>query len=273
MHYGFKRRLERTWRGLYYPITPDQTRRALHELTGEGTEILFVHSSLSRLGHFTGGPADVLAALREFSACLGLPTHTYTYPEVLGEAAPVFDSASTPSQNGLLTELFRHQPGVVRSIQSTHSLALLGPQAREIAHGHYRLDTPCGAGTPYHRMLERRASALMWGVTFHQYTFYHTAEDAAESAYAYEEHTRDRLRVIDENGQVRECLSRRQTRNLRRFAACGDLMERIGLVRRAQLGGGFLLFVPDCSKAHDFLVERLRKVPDFLYLNCAAPLA
>lgn len=272
MFYGFKRRLRRTLHRLRFPITPDQTRRTLRDLMGEGTDILFVHSSLSRLGHFTGGPADILAALQEFSACLGLPTHTYTYPEVLGEAAPVFDPASTPSQNGLVTELFRRQPGVVRSIQSTHSLALIGPRAREITSGHYLLDTPCGAGTPYHRMIERKASALMWGVSFHSYTFYHTAEDAAVSAYAYEEHTRDRLRVVDENGHVRECLSRRQTRNLRRFAECGDLMERVGLVRRAQLGGGFLVFVPDCSKTHDFLVERLRKVPDFLYLNCTLPL-
>ena len=61
---------------------------------------MFVHSSLSGLGHFTGGPQDILAALREVSGTLGLPTHTYTYPEVLGEAAPVFDPATTPSQNG-----------------------------------------------------------------------------------------------------------------------------------------------------------------------------
>ena len=79
--------------------------------------------------------------------------------------------------------------------------------------------------------------------------------------------------MIDEAGQVCECLSRRQTRDPRRFAECGDLLERAGLVRRVPLGRGALLFVPDCAKAHDFLVERLRKTPDFLFLNCAAPLA
>lgn len=254
------------------PVSPYQTRMALKAATGEGADILFVHSSLASLGRFTAGPEDVLAALREFSGTLGLPTHSYTYPAALGELAPVFDYVSTPSQNGLLTEIFRNQPDVTRSIQSTHSLAIAGPLAREIAGGHYLNDTPAGVGTPYARMVERKASALMWGVNFHSYTFFHTAEDAAGSAFAYENGTRDRLRVVDESGVVRECISRRQTRNPRRFAAAGELMERFGLVRRAPLGAGALLFVPDVSKAHDFLVERLRRTPDFLFLTCASSL-
>ncbi len=256
-------------------ISPEATRRALGQAVGQvgGADLLFVHSSLSGLGHFTGGPEDILAALREVSGTLGLPTHTYTYPEVLGEAAAVFDAATTPSHNGQLTEIFRAQSGVIRSVQSTHSLALAGPLAAQLTAGHYLCDTPAGAGTPYARMIEAKASALMWGVSFHSYTFYHTAEDAAGSPFAYEPETRDRLRVIDETGQPRECISRRQTRDPRRFAECGELMERAGLVRRTPLGKGALLFVPDCAKAHDFLVERLRKVPDFLFMNCAAPLA
>ena len=112
----------------------------------------------------------------------------------------------------------------------------------------------------------------MFGVTFQAYTLYHTAEDASGSERAYEQATIDRLRVVDETGQVRECPTRRQSRTPRRFAQCGDLMEHVGLVRRVQLGKGALLFVPDCAKAHDFLVERLRKIPDFLHLNCSAPL-
>ena len=254
-------------------ISPVETRRALEKTMGQGADILFVHSSLSKLGHFTHGAQDILAALGEMSGTLGLPTHSYTYPESADAPAEVFDPKTTPSQNGQLTELFRARPDVVRSIHSTHSLAMTGSLADELVAGHYLSDTPAGAGTPYARMIDRKASALMWGVSFHSYTFYHTAEDAARSSVAYEPGTVDRLRVIDDAGKLRECLSRRQTRDLRRFAECGDLLERAGLVRRVALGKGALLFVPDCAKAHDFLVERLRKTPDFLFLNCAAPLA
>jgi aminoglycoside 3-N-acetyltransferase len=270
---GLRRKVQRTLHHVRNPISPEETRRALDAAVGDGADLLFVHSSLSSLGRFTAGPSDILAALREVAGTLGLPTHSYTYPEILGEAAPVFDPASTPSQNGMLTELFRGQAGVIRSTHSTHSLAMTGPLAAELTASHHLNDTPCGAGTPYARMIERKASALMWGVSFHSYTFYHTAEDAAGSAFAYEPETRDRLRVVDDRGRVQERISRRQTRDPRRFAECGELMEKAGLVRRVQLGAGSLLFVPDCAKAHDFLVERLRKTPDFLYQTCATPLA
>jgi aminoglycoside 3-N-acetyltransferase len=268
-----KRRAKRSLHRLQHPVSPDGTRKALAHLLGNGADILFVHSSLSACGRFTAGPQDILAALREVAGTLGLPTHTYSYPQSEGVPGPLFDRDTTPSQNGALTELFRKSKHVVRSIQSTHSIAMVGPLAYELTRGHYECDTPAGVGTPYARMIDRRAAALMWGVTFHAYTFYHTAEDAAGSQFAYEQHTRDHLRVIDECGAVRDCVSRRQTRDPRRFAETGELMERNGLVRRTMLGAAPLLFVPDCAKAHDFLVERLREAPDFLFRTCKVPLA
>jgi hypothetical protein len=39
------------------------------------------------------------------------------------------------------------------------------------------------------------------------------------------------------------------------------------------LGRGHLLFVPDSAKVHDFLVERLRRIPDFLISSCDASLS
>ena len=150
---------------------------------------------------------------------------------------------------------------------------MTGTLAAALTNEHYLNDTAAGAGTPYARLVQIKASALMWGVTFHCYTLFHTAEDAADSPLAYQPNTKDRLRVIDEAGIVRECLSRRQTRDTRRFAEVGLLMERAGLVRRTSLGYGTLLFIPDVCEADDYLVERLRKWPDFLFASCTEQLA
>jgi aminoglycoside 3-N-acetyltransferase len=214
----------------------------------------------------------VLQSLREISGTLGLPTHSYCYPPAAGVAAPLFDSALSPSQNGLLTEIFRTQSLVVRSIHATHSLAATGPLAKELTSGHYLSNTPCGAGTPYDRLLQKRASVLLFGVAFHCYTLFHTAEDASGSDFAYENGTFDALRWVDEFGRPRTCLSKRQSRAPRRFEKAGEMLERAGLVRRVFLGRNALLFVSDCSEVHEFLVERLRKVPDFLYQSCARSL-
>ncbi len=263
-----KRLISRKLHRLLNPVTPDQLRKTLSNLCGTGNDILFVHASLSACGRFTSGPTDVINALDDCSNSLGFPTHTYLYPTEINEAAPVFNPETAISQTGFLTELFRQHKDSERSIHSTHSLAMIGEKKRYICNSHYKNNTPCGAGTPYDRLIDERASILMFGVSFHTYTLFHTAEDASGSAYAYEEGTRDRLRVIDETGVEQECISRRQSRVPRRFREAGDLLEKKGLVTRAPLGGGALLYVPDCAKVHDFCVEHLRKTPDFLYESC-----
>lgn len=266
-------RTSRILRQVLTPISQDKLRSALNRLVGTPRSYLLVHSALASCGRFTSGPGGVLHVLREYCGTLCLPTYTYCYPDPVGGAGPLFDPHSTPSQMGLLTETFRKERDATRSIHATHSLAMSGPFAKDICADHYRQDAPCGVPSPFGRLVQRQASVLMFGVSFHSYTFYHTAEDASGGDYAYEKGAWDRLRVIDENGQQRDCSSRRQTRDPRRFAECGDLLERAGLARRVTLGRGTLLFVPDCSKVHDFLVERLRQTPDFLYQSCARSLS
>jgi aminoglycoside N3'-acetyltransferase len=266
-----KRRATRFVHRLRTPIRPEQTRSALDRIIRH-SDILFVHSSLSNCGRFLGGPWDVLRAFGEFCGTLVLPTHTYCYPISTDEPGPLFDRQLTPSKTGLLTELFRKQEGTTRSIHATHSLAASGSDADQICSDHHRHNSPCGAGTPYSRLVQGRSSVLLFGVTFHSYTLFHTAEDASGSEYAYEQGTLDRLRIVDELGGQCECLSRRQSRAPRRFEEAGVLLERVGLARRITLGRADLLFVEDCSRVHDFLVERLRRYPDFLYQTCTASL-
>lgn len=265
-------RAKRLVKRLMKPVSPGALRRALTDLTGGGCEALYVHSGLSSLGHVVGGPNAVVKALSEVCDNLFLPTHTYCYPPSPDHPAPVFDARSTPSEMGLLAETFRRRDGVVRSIHSTHSLAGQGPLAAEICAGHYECETPCGQGTPYSRLVHRGAAALMLGVSFRYYTPFHTAECESGSSSACEIDEVNRLRFLDENAVLAERLSRRQSRVTPRFHEAGALLERRGLARRLELGLGTLLFVSDMSQVHEFLVERLRKTPDFLRSTCTAEL-
>lgn len=258
---GLKRKADRALLRVRARISPSAFRSAFGQLSGGGADILLVHSALSECGYFPGGVDDVLAALRGEVGTLCLPTHTYCYPAVKGDLGPIFDSAATPSKNGILTETFRQQPGVVRSINATHSLAAIGPMAEEIIKDHELLDAPCGRGSPWAKLVERKASVLLIGVSFRAYTPYHTAEDAADSPFAYEQGTIDRLRYVGRDGQVHERQSRRQSWTPRRFADAGLLLERAGLAKRVYIGRGYLSYVPDSAKAQDFLVERLRRFP------------
>ncbi len=254
------------------PIRHDTLRATLEEVTGGGSDVLVVHSSLSSCGYFTAGAEKVLDALAERCDTLCLPTHSYCYPVSPDAAGLVFEARTTPSQNGRLTELFRARVGVSRSIHATHSLAVSGSRAGTICDRHYQCNSPCGAGTPYDRLVRQQASVLMFGVSFHYYTFFHTAEFMSGSSHAFEHGTIDRLRVLDETGRLRECPSQRQSRAPMRFAEAGELLERVGLARGVPLGRDRLVYVPDASKAHEFLMERLKRVPDFLRQSCRSDL-
>ena len=81
---------------------------------------LLIHSSMKAIGPVEGGADTVLDAWCDYmqEGLLIFPTHTW---ETIGEKNTVFDSRIEPSCVGILPELFRKRPGVVRSLHPTHS--------------------------------------------------------------------------------------------------------------------------------------------------------
>ena len=228
-------------------------------------DLLFVHSALSACGSIEGGPATVVNALRSWISdrALAMPTHTWSYPDKTG-VAPVYDYTSTPSVVGTITNYYWRQPGVVRSLHPSHSLACSGPGAEQLCVDHESYETPCGIGTPYHRMVEGNSSVLMFGATLDSYTLFHTAEDAAEVPYLYapEQVT---LRTKGNDGVVRSIQMWRQDMGVaRRFEETVDWLSEKGLLVRRKLGLSELLFIPDARALHETMVETLRRDPLFL---------
>ena len=237
------------------------------------TDLLFVHSSLSACGSIEGGPATVVSALRTWisdRAALAMPTHTWSYPDKSG-VAPVYDYTSTPSVVGTITNYFWREPGVVRSLHPSHSLACKGPGAEELCLNHESYETPCGAGTPYQRIAEGNASVLMFGATMDSYTLFHTAEDAAVVPYLYApEQVTLRTKAVD--GSVKSLKMWRQDMGVaRRFSETVDWLSEQELLVRRKLGLSELLFIPDARALHETMVETLRRDPLFLVDEKARP--
>lgn len=122
-----------------------------------GTETILIHSSMKSIGAVEGGADTVLDALMEFFAegLLLLPTHTW---QSIDQDHPVFDVRRSPCCVGILPELFRQRPGVVRSLHPTHSIAACGRGAAEYLAGELENNTPAppvAATTVYGRSAER----------------------------------------------------------------------------------------------------------------------
>ena len=246
-------------------VTREQVLDSLQTFGPFPTQSLLVHSSLSACGHIHGGTTTVIDALRTWigERDLVMPTHAYCYPDKDGRT-PQFNPAVTPSRVGAVTNAFWRQPNVVRSLHPTHSLACLGAGAAALCVGHELCNTPCGVGTPYEKLILQDSSVLMFGVTLNTYTLFHTAEDAAQVPYLYEQ-TPYLLEAIDGEGQIKSIAMRRHDmRIVRRFAQLDRWLEERGLLIRRSLGLGHLLFIPHAGAAHRQLVEALHIDPFLL---------
>jgi aminoglycoside 3-N-acetyltransferase len=218
----------------------------LRRLGIEQGDTLLVHSSLDQFSAFQGKPMDVILALQE---AVG-PTGTLLMPTLpfRGSAVEyvrglrVFDVRRTPSQMGLLTELFRRSSGVIRSIHPTHAVAAWGKRASEMVDAHHKASTPCGRQTPYGRLLDHHGKILFLGTDISVMTFFHTVEEILEPKMPFSPFTKE-VFVLESHDAQNQSVSTHtrlfdpehsRHRNLSRLIPA---LKQRGWWREAKLGG------------------------------------
>lgn len=239
---AFRRFFANTFRS----FTPEDLQRALRGLGIVHGDTVLVHSSFDAFEGFQGKPTDVISMLQSVvgdEGILMMPTMMFSGTAVaFAKTNPLFDVARTPSRMGLLTELFRRSPGVVRSIHPTHPVAIWGHDAEVVAAGHHLAGTPCGVGTPFEALLQRRGKIVLLGTDISVLTFFHTLEEILEQelpvspftdeAFHLRSKTRDG-QILDTNCRLFEpAVSRR--RNLYKLV---PHLKKFGAWREAQVGG------------------------------------
>lgn len=176
-------------------------RSLVQELISLGVEQgdgLFVHASMSAIGHVIGGPRTVIEALLETvgeDGLVGMPgfsVDAYFPPEIdkskltIGEIAQVedavvgFDMMKSPTyQMGIIAETFRTWPGTKRSNHPAVSICINSKDADAYLEEH-SLEWATGTQSPLGKMKNRPAmKILLIGVGWNRCTALHTAETLA----------------------------------------------------------------------------------------------
>jgi len=154
----------------------------LTEYGVEKGDTLFIHSSYSSMGAVEGGPQAVIDAFVESAG----PGGTIVMPAFTDNLKDPFDPDATKSDVGCITEIFRHQEGVLRSLHPTHSICAKGIHAEELTKGHELSDTACGLHTPFAALVRLDAKIILLGVDLNRNTLLHAAEEAAHAKYLVE---------------------------------------------------------------------------------------
>lgn len=167
-----------------YGFRPDDLAEALRRLGIAPGDTVMAHTSFAHFEGFQGSASDAIQTLQSSVGDSGtflMPTIPFggTAFEYVASGR-ITDIRRTPSAMGLLTELFRRRIGVVRSIHPTHPIAAAGRRAAELTASHYTAATPCGKGSPFHRLLEADGQVLLAGAGIEAMTFFHYIEEHLE---------------------------------------------------------------------------------------------
>ena len=208
------------------PVSRDEVVSQLRALGVEPGGVLVVHTAFSKVAPIAGGPAGLIAALRDV---LG-PDGTLVMPSMSDDDDRPFDPATTPARGmGIVSETFRQQPGVLRS-DSPHAFAAAGPKAQDILAPH-PIDFPHGVDSPVGRAYERHAQVLLLGVGHSENTTVHLAEAIAGVRYRQRKEltilrdgTEERLEYLE----IDHCCER--------FAQLDDWLDERRLQRRGTVG-------------------------------------
>lgn len=205
---GWRKRLRLAYVRRWRAFGAEDLTGALRQLGIRPGNTLLVHSSFDRFAGFSGKPSDAVRVLQEAVGTQGtllMPTMPFTGTAVdYVSRGSIFDVRRTPSQMGLLTELFRRCPGVIRSVHPTHPVAAWGARAAEMVVDHHLARTPCGAGSPFARLLEADGRILLLGTDIESATFFHYIEEVLEPMMPVSPFTKDDfiLQSCDETGTM-----------------------------------------------------------------------
>lgn len=234
---------------------------------GKG-ELIFVHSSLSAFGNVIGGAETVIAALRETigeNGTIVMPTFTWGGFHNAHDA--IFDVLNTPSECGRITEVFRKQPGVLRSIHLCHSVAACGPLAKQMLGDGI---SGFGKGSPLDMLYQLDGTIILLGVTFTSCTALHTAEEFMLVPYRiHRNYTDCRVLLPDGNAitsEAQEFLRQGDKRN--NFEKMDKIFSDRGILKTSKAGNAVITTVKARAVINTAL-ELLKKDINFLLADPA----
>jgi aminoglycoside 3-N-acetyltransferase len=169
-----RNRLQWYYRMRYGTYSADELRADVSRRVGSDFEILMVHSAFDGMTPmFRGSVVDLkhmLIGMCGADKTLVMPAFFFGGsdfdPVRYYREKPVFDIRKTPSQMGLLTELFRRHPGVLRSLHPTYSVCALGRLAEELTARHHLDPYGCGRDSPFNVMDRHRTVILGIGIPY-----------------------------------------------------------------------------------------------------------
>jgi aminoglycoside N3'-acetyltransferase/acyl carrier protein len=203
--------------------TPTQLENMLKTMGIIAGDTVLMHSAFRVFNGFAGTPDQVIACVLNTIGASGnlvMVSMPYTGSTAAYlQAGASFDVRHTVSAMGVITEIFRQKPGVVRSVNPAHPILAWGPAASWIIADHENTMYSCGKGSPFEKLVHLQAKALLFDVSLRSMTFFHYLKDLFQSTLPvklYEDLPVEST-VTDRNGNKHIVKTYVFSRELRRY--------------------------------------------------------
>ncbi len=237
----------------FFSYGPNRLRAVLGCLGVMQGDALMIHASWLPYSGFRGRPLDMIQALKDtvgptgLLAMSSLTYHNESSKSFLARGIPM-DVRRSPSRMGLLTEVFRRNKEVHRSLSPTHPILAWGEKADWLVADHERALEPFGKGTPFAKLLELDGKILTIDAPFSTITFTHFLEDRIAPLLPFPLYEPEPMTgvVIDYEGRRRALLVRvlsDMANSRRREERLLAALDREHILRRARLGNTKLLLL------------------------------
>ena len=208
-------------------VSISELAEQLRSLGVDAGGVLLVHTSFRAVRPVEGGPAGLIAALREALGADG----TLVMPSWTGTDEEPFDARNTPASPdlGVVADTFWRMPGVMRSAHE-FAFAAAGPRAEEIVAGPLPLP-PHIPASPVGRVHDLDGQVLLLGVGHDADTTLHLAELMAGVPYRVLKHVttlKDGRPARVDYGENDHCCER--------FALADVWLRERGLQREGTVG-------------------------------------
>ena len=207
----------------------------LRSLGVDAGVVVFVHSSLSSLGHVDGGAETVVDAFLDVLGPRGtLAVPTFTLERDL-KHGPILDPERDESGMGRITEAVRLRPGARRSNHIFHSVAAIGADSDMTDH---HGPSAWAADGPFWRLHELDGRILLLGVPYLRCTYFHMLEQLLQ--VPYRRWVEFEARLLEPDGALRPLVTRcfvpEEGFGGNDFNKLGAEMEARGLVKVGAIG-------------------------------------
>ena len=221
---------------------------------------LMIHSSLKSVGKIVGGPEVLIEAFKNVmtEGLLILPTHTWGS---IREDGAEFNTSSSESCVGALTNIARKMEGFKRSMHPTHSVCAYGKNKEEYLAYDLNAKTPVSPNGCFGKLKDMGAKILFLGAPLSKNTFIHSVEEFMDVEDRFTEHI---YHFISTDGNISKDyymprhFSTKSLHISEHYEKLLPTLLRCGVAKKVDIGNS-VSYIVDALGCYNIVLEILKK--------------